>query len=127
MVKYDLLARASSDIQVAEIIIQEFSDQIYTDQAAYHTQQAIEKTFKYHLSMGTKEPFPRVHDFEILCEFAEKHSVSYPEWIKKNAVLLTEFESGTRYGTDLIAARSTVMRFIELSKQYLMESGKEEK
>ena len=122
MRKFDLLERASSDIGMAEKALSDFDEEIYLDQASYHVQQAIEKIFKYHMSVGTKVPFPKVHDFDKLCDFADTHQIPCPKWISDNSARLSDFESETRYGTDLVASRRTIIKFLELAKSYLRDS-----
>ena len=125
MEKFDLLRRAKADIRIADLSLLETSDEVFIDMAAYHTQQVIEKVFKYNL-INNNVKYPKTHDFEHLCDIADNNNVSYPEWISDNAVKLTLFESETRYGSDLIAARRTVVRFLSLAKKYFDETQKKQ-
>ncbi len=52
----DLLARAEADIRIARILLSPEgnpeNDEMITDQAAYHAQQAIEKALKYQTEIA---------------------------------------------------------------------------
>jgi HEPN domain-containing protein len=66
-----------------------------TDTAAFHCQQAVEKTLKaYLVSAGT--PFEKTHDLGYLLELCERTDTAFAE-LRDKAEPLTLFAVGFRY------------------------------
>lgn len=71
---YQILAKkALADIEVARKIIE---DELDSEVALFHLQQAVEKLLKALLSFKNIE-FPKVHDLEILINICRKNNINF--------------------------------------------------
>jgi HEPN domain-containing protein len=113
--KITLWDRARADLSVAKMIMaSESADETQIDIAAYHVQQAIEKSLKFMLNNAGR-PHPRTHDIYVLSQQLEKYKFVVPEWILQNADVLNEYDTRTRYGARLVASRAKVDDLLELT------------
>jgi len=87
------LAKADQDIRVAELALA--ADPPLIEPAAFHCQQAVEKSIKALLVAAAITP-PRSHDIELL---AGKASTLYPDLEQRMQafVRLTEWLTASRY------------------------------
>lgn len=72
------------------------------NQTAYHLQQAAEKLIKIQIyrsevSYNNKALF--VHNLKALINYAENLQISFevPEYVKKNALFISDWEASSRY------------------------------
>lgn len=114
--------RAEGDIKTAKILISPISnptnDEVINDNAAYHVQQAVEKELKYilHDILGeddTTRKF-KTHDIADIINQIEEKGYEISEDIKEIAYDLSEWETTSRYGTDIVASREEIINVIEL-------------
>ena len=118
MKKYDLLQRAYMDLTLAQMIVsQPLSDELHLDMAAYHTQQALEKTMKYKIdSVG--ETFPFVHEIDVLYSRMEELGLNPPEWIWDNYTVFNNYATKTRYGENLVAVKRGLLELLAKVEAY---------
>ena len=126
MRKADLLTRAEVDLGNIQPNIDRMTEnEFYLDAAAYHIQQAVEKIMKYVLAQnGIK--FPYTHKILELCEAFDSNGIDYPEWIYKDASLLTEYAEKTRYGDSLVGNKRKVIELLKLTQAWFNEIKLEE-
>jgi HEPN domain-containing protein len=106
--KVTLLDRANADLAVAKLITAcEKTDESQIDIAAYHLQQAVEKSLKFMLNSAGRS-HPRTHDIYVLAQQLDRYKFAIPEWVMENADVLNEYETRTRYGAQLVASRSKI-------------------
>ncbi len=74
--------------------------------AAYHLQQAVEKIIKYQIyesnsNISNSKMF--THNIEALIAYSESLGINIkiPELIKDNSLVITKWETGSRYGLGL--------------------------
>jgi len=90
-----LLLSADDDIKVAEKLLD--SEEL-TNMIAFHTQQAIEKTFKAVLE-EKEAKVPRTHDLLLLFKKVEKYNESEMDLLMLTKI--NEVYIDTRYPSDL--------------------------
>ena len=121
-----LLARARADIEISRILLSDEGnpthDEMITDQAAYHAQQAIEKALKYQTEMLGME-YRKVHNLVGLIPPLEKNGFTVSEELKSKAYIISDWEASSRYNDDFSAVRADIEDAIrlyeELEKQIL--------
>ena len=117
--KATLLDRAKIDLQVAKDNLKNAeTDELFLDVAAYHIQQAIEKSLKFHLEINGIE-YPLTHDVGALWEQADENKLSPPKWIYDNYETLNTYSTKTRYGASIIGTRRKIIEFCDALPPYL--------
>lgn len=111
-----LLAIAKADLKTAKSLVGS-SDKYQKHQAAYFTQQAIEKTIKYVVAQKAGSQ-PWGHDISQLIVIAQNNGIEIPEEIVKNAALYTSWEVVTRYYPTTIIRRDSISKAIRIVKQW---------
>ena len=111
-----LLAIAKADLKTAKHLVGS-SDKFQKHQAAYFTQQAVEKTIKYVISQKTGSQ-PWGHDISKLIVIAKKEEIEIPEEIIKNAALYTSWEVVTRYYPTAVIRRDSISKSIRTIEQW---------
>lgn len=115
-----LLNRAESDIQIARLLLSPqgnpTNDEMITDQAAYHTQQAIEKALKYQSEMLGIE-YKKTHNLVGIIADLENNGFSVSEELKYRSVLISDWEASSRYSDDFNVVKSEVEKAIQLYEE----------
>ncbi|MBO5302799.1 MAG: HEPN domain-containing protein [Lachnospiraceae bacterium] len=119
MAEPTLLSIAKADLLTAGNLVNSENKYI-KHQAAYFTQQAIEKTIKYLIQLKTGK-FPWGHDIDKLVRLAKQNDIFVPEEIDKHKMVYTEWESVARYYPQKIIRRDTICRAINETKRWHME------
>ena len=79
-----LLELATADVEISKLIISTTNDELKQNMAAYHTQQAIEKTIKQLIV--DKRGFGNIeHDLGRLIADAKAEGIDIPDWVEENA------------------------------------------
>ena len=119
MKNYSLLDRAKKDVWNARLVFTHWDgDELSLDIAAYHVQQAIEKSMKYVLSQNKVE-FKKQHDAVFLKEQFEDNNIDLPVWFISNMDVLDKFVTQTRYGTDPVSARTKILELLDYAEKYI--------
>ena len=127
MKNYSLLDRAKKDAWNARLVFAHWDgDELSYDIAAYHVQQAVEKSMKYVLSQN-KVVFKKQHDAAFLKEQFEGNSIGLPEWFVPNMDTLDKFVTQARYGTDLVGARAKILELLGYVEEYIESIELEER
>ena len=108
--------RAMGDIKVAKLLLSPSgnpsNDEVLIDCAAYHTQQAVEKELKYilHDLLGVDDTTPafKTHRIADIIVSIEEQGYQIPDSIKEIAHDLTEWESSSRYNSDIVAEHNEI-------------------
>ena len=116
MAQPTLLSIAKADLITAERCVDSENKHI-KHHAAYHTEQAIEKTLKF-LIEAKKGSFPWGHDIAKLVYEAEKYGIMVPKEIKDNADVYTEWEVTSRYYPQKAIRRDTIKKAINITKEW---------
>lgn len=123
LVQPTLLAIAKADLITAERLVD--SDNKYIKhQAAYMTQQSIEKTLKYLINLKTGSQ-PWGHDIEKLIRLAKSSGIPIPETIDKHKTLYSSWEAVTRYYPQAIIRRDMIQKAITATKDWHYRLKKE--
>lgn len=113
-----LLALAKADIKAAEICV-DHNDKYVKLHAAYCTQQAIEKTLKYLISLQTSDgTHPWGHDISKLVLQCKQMNIHVPEYISNKADVFSSWEADTRYEGSLIVRKDTIKKVINIVKAW---------
>ena len=117
--KITLLDRAAADIKSARLILsQNENDELFTDIAAYHAQQGIEKLVKFVLaSNGVK--YNPTHDMAVLHEQLENAEIESFPWLEENIDVLNSYATKTRYGSDIVATKKKIVRLLNYAEKTL--------
>lgn len=116
MAQPTLLAIAKADLTTANKLVH--SDNKYIKhQAAYFTQQSIEKTLKYLIDLKTGSQ-PWGHDIEKLIKQAKSCGISVPKIIEDHKTIYSSWEAVTRYYPQAVIRRDTVKKAIQATKEW---------
>ena len=131
--------RIWSDIETAKHLMSPFgnptNDEYLYDVAAYHTQQAIEKSIKYFLhdvygEDDTTREF-KTHNLNMLLnrlqDYEPDFNADHPKLIEM-AYDITLWEANSRYGDDISAVRSDIEAGIQIAEELygeVMEKARE--
>ena len=118
--KIDFLRRAKVDLKVCKQTLQNWSDEVEVEIAAYHLQQGLEKAMKHQMTL-LGEDYPKTHEIKRLWSQLDKLGYTPPEWIWQNHRLLTDFAEKTRYGESLVATQREVEEFLILLEEYIIQ------
>ena len=118
--KIDYLRRAKVDLLICKKTLNDWQDELEVDIAAYHLQQALEKTLKHQITLQG-EDYPKTHEIKRLWAQLARLNAPPPEWIWEHRQLLTDFAEKTRYGESLIATQREVEEFIILLEAYITD------
>lgn len=95
----------------------------YRDTAAYHCQQAAEKSLKCFLT-ATGTPFPKTHDLTVLVALAAATDARARQW-EEAAIVLTPYATLYRYPDAFPEPGETDLgEAISLAEYLLAEIGK---
>lgn len=112
-----LLARARADVEISRILLTDEGnpthDEMITDQAAYHAQQAIEKALKYQTEMLGIE-YKKVHNLAALIPPLEAAGFSVCDELKAKAYIISDWEASSRYNDDFSAVKADIEDAIRL-------------
>lgn len=121
-----LLVKADADIRVAELLLSPqgnpTNDENIIDLAAFHVQQAIEKTLKHILQTeaGISEDYKgyKTHDLVSLITMIEnKTEFVVPNDLKSMASNISSWESSSRYGGSYKGTLNEIRQAIDLYKE----------
>lgn len=123
-----LLSRAESDIMIAKLLLSPegnpTNDEMITDQAAYHAQQAIEKALKYKTELMGIE-YRKTHNLVGLIADLKNNGFEVSSELKEKAVEISGWEASSRYNDDFIVVKADIENAIELFdrlKESILES-----
>jgi HEPN domain-containing protein len=111
-----LLSIAKADIKTAKNLVNS-DDKYQKHQAAYLTQQGVEKTLKYAISLKTGGQ-PWGHDITKLVIFAQQNGVDVPDFICKKAKMITSWEVVSRYYPTSVIRRDTIAHVIRVADEW---------
>jgi len=101
----------------------ESSDKAMRLQAAYHMQQAVEKTIKLKAEICGLNLWG--HDIDILIKKCDDNSVdiSIPKYIRDHADMITHWEAECRYYPVKTVRKDTIKRVYDITQQWLSEGN----
>jgi len=121
------LKRIEVDLDIAQRYItpevNPTNDEYYYDAAAYHAQQAIEKTLKYVLhdiygEDDTTRKF-KTHNIATLILKAEKYGFKVNDELIDMSDEITDWEANSRYSSSTISTKENIEKAIQLNKELL--------
>lgn len=99
------------------------NDEAIINEAAYHTQQAIEKYLKFYLRdvYGEDETQKRfqTHNIATLATRLADYGHKVPKEIINNADELTEWEANSRYGHSIVTTKIKIAEMLDLADKLL--------
>ena len=101
------------------------NDEAIISEAAYHTQQAVEKYLKFYLrdvygEDETQKRF-RIHNISTLATRLADHGHQVSQEIIDNADELSEWEANSRYGHSVVTTREKISEMLDLLDTLLEE------
>ena len=118
MSNVSLLALAKADIKAAEMCV-DHKDKLVKLHAAYCTQQAIEKTLKYVISLHTSDgTHPWGHDISKLVLQCKQMKINVPEYIIEKADVFSSWEADTRYEASIVVRKDTIKKAMDVVKEW---------
>ena len=76
----ELMKLADADLRASELLLNSFNDELMQNNAAYHTQQALEQLMKA-LKEQNGAPATVTHSITVLWKDLEELGVEFPEWV----------------------------------------------
>lgn len=119
-----LLTIAKADLKTAYRNVDD-ANKFVKHQAAYFTQQSIEKTLKYLIELNTGT-LPWGHDIDKLVIQALGCGIYVPQEIQDHASIYTSWEAVTRYYPTKIIRRDIIKKAILVTNKwhkYLIQQG----
>lgn len=118
-----------ADLVAAEQAIQYFRTHKTKDiknVAAYHLQQACEKLIKiqiYDASVKIDNAKLYTHNLVALLSYAEDKNINIvvPDYIKDNALEITKWEAGSRYGLGISVRINSLEKCLAIGKEWSEE------
>ena len=88
-------------------------------QAAYHMQQAVEKTIKLKARIAGLELWG--HDIDLLLRNCEEKGVDVgiPKYLKDRTDVITHWEAECRYLPIAVVRRDTIKKVYDITKRWL--------
>ena len=114
--KPTLLAFAKADLKTAKKQVNS-ADKYEKHIAAYHTQQAIEKTLKYLAEQQGKNLWG--HDITKLILQCQKLGIKVPVLIEKNSAMYTSWEVVGRYFPRKAIRRDSIIKAIKAVEEWI--------
>ena len=115
-----LLDRAEADIAIAKLLLtpdgNPTNDEMITDQAAYHVQQAIEKILKFQTEM-MGIPYRKTHNLIGLISELENNGFTVSDELKMRSFIISDWEASSRYNDDFIVVKSDIQKAIDLYEE----------
>ena len=108
-----------ADLKCIRLFV-EGTDEADLNIAAYHCQQAVEKTCGY-ISQKLGISGPRTHKIEKWVEFLQEHSVVVPSIIDQKAEEISSWQSQSRYNINFVVAKREVKTIAEATEKWLFE------
>ncbi|MBR0090874.1 MAG: HEPN domain-containing protein [Lachnospiraceae bacterium] len=116
----NLLVRAEADIKIAKLLMSPegnpSNEEMITDQAAYHAQQAIEKALKYQTEMMGLD-YTRTHNLTGLIATLEKQGFTVADDLKGKAFEISDWEASSRYKDDFMVVKSEIEKAISMYEE----------
>lgn len=123
MAQPTLLSIAKADLITASRLV-DSEDKFIKHQAAYFTQQSIEKTLKYLICLKTGSQ-PWGHDIEKLVKQTKSLGIQIPARIDKYKTVYTSWEAITRYYPQKIIRRDMIKKAIDTTQQWQIDLKKQ--
>lgn len=111
MAQPTLLSIAKADLKTASRIVNDSNKHI-KHQSAYMTQQSVEKTLKYLISLHRNGLFPWGHDIRKLILDAQSLGIYVPELIVSKADVISLWETSSRYYPTQVIRRDSIQKII---------------
>lgn len=119
-VENNLFQIAKGDLRAAEILLSTANDEIMQNIAAYHVQQAVEKTIKQLIiekrGMGTIS-----HDIGMLVKDAKGEGIEIPSWVSEGAYEISRWATTIRYNSKFKTNRELIINYVEKTNQWIEE------
>ncbi len=116
MAQPTLLAIAKADLLTANKLVGS-ENKFQKHQAAYMTQQSIEKTLKYLVQLKTGNQ-PWGHDIRKLVMQGQKAGIYIPQKIVEKADVYTNWEVVTRYYPTKVIYRNSIITAINVTNEW---------
>ena len=101
-----------------------YNDEMYLNNAAYHLQQAVEKTLKGALEcVGIT--VPNTHKITKLLSMISNHGANLciTQWLDDHSEMLSSWEAETRYNMDFLVEKRKLDRAITEVERFLTLNG----
>lgn len=103
----ELLKLAEADLRASELLLNSFNDELMQNNAAYHSQQALEKLMKA-LNEANGAPATVTHSITVLWKDLEELGVEFPEWVKELDDEITAWSTTIRYNSNFKSDHDTI-------------------
>ncbi len=116
----DLLLLAQADLRSARILLNTGNDELLQNNAAYHAQQAVEKTAKAlienagaHGGVG--------HDIGVLLRDMKELNIDYPDWLDESAYDISKWATTIRYNINFKASHDDIESVLNNTEDWMAE------
>lgn len=124
MAKYEEYIRlAENDLKVAELLLNSANDELMQNSAAYHAEQAVEKTMK-GLLVKNGRPAGISHNITELSKDLDEINAAYPDWINDKDDEITTWSTTIRYNANFKSDHDEIEEIIRRMKEWLNELQK---
>lgn len=116
--KHTMLDIASTDLKMSDLALGTTNDELMQNMAAYHTQQAIEKTIK-HLLIEKRGFGNNEHDLGVLVADAKKEGIEIPDWVDENSYEISKWATTIRYNSNFKTNRDSITSFNQQAEEWI--------
>jgi HEPN domain-containing protein len=106
-----MLRMIIADLDLAKYALSRKTD-AGINMAAYHTQQAIEKSLKTLILLSGRK-YPYTHDLEVLVTYVDDSRFKLPNWMDDRLAGPSNWESKTRYMDSPVTTYKNVQLYIK--------------
>jgi len=116
--KHSMLDIANTDLKMSNMALTTTNDELMQNMAAYHTQQAIEKTIK-HLLVEKRGFGNNEHDLGVLVADAKNEGIEIPEWVNDNSYEISKWATTIRYNSNFKTNRDNIINYNKQAEEWI--------
>ncbi len=114
----DLIKLAEADLKVSELLLNSYNDELMQNNAAYHTEQALEKLMKsIKESNGANATI--THSITALWKDLQEMDIEVPEWVFEMDDEISSWATTIRYNANFKADHDSIENANRLIREWL--------
>lgn len=114
----DLMMLAEADLKVSETLLNSFNDELIQNNAAYHTEQALEKLMK-SLKEANGANATITHNITTLRKDLEELKIEVPEWVSDMDDEISSWATTIRYNANFKSDHDSIDKANKLIREWM--------
>ena len=116
----DLLRLAEADLKTSELLLNSYNDELMQNNAAYHTEQALEKLMKA-LKEFHGAPATVTHSITVLWKDLQELSVNVPSWVLEMDDEISSWATTIRYNANFKSDHDSIEKANRLIREWMLD------